>query len=360
MKNIKKIALSITLLALLQGCDINKNNQMNIESNNDTIKEKTVTTVSGYLIDGYIAGATVCLDTNNNNICDEDEIKTISDSNGKYFMDISKIKQTANQTILAFGGVDTFSQLPFKGVLKSNFLNKEEINLNGISTLLSYYSDNVNYIKNRNKLAKVLNIDENKINTNIIETDKQVFMKSLKINKMLDIFNEDLSDTERNNFIKVIATLMIEQNLDEESVLNSINDNKKIVNKYNIKRIFEIINKNKNVSSKKYKELQKFIDYKIKYRDKNTDPSELIANQDFLSTLENQTVNQFLKNIDFKFDLVYKLSDEDKEFYEKLNTMNLSSSNPSFEELNNQLDTLDLKPYEKRRITRRFQSHSDL
>lgn len=55
----------------------------------------TITNLSGAVIDGYINGATVCLDLNNNQSCDQGEPTAKSGVNGAYTLDVSAISADA-------------------------------------------------------------------------------------------------------------------------------------------------------------------------------------------------------------------------------------------------------------------------
>jgi hypothetical protein len=55
----------------------------------------TITKLSGAVIDGYINGAKVCLDLNNNQSCDTGEPTTKSGVNGAYTLDVSAISADA-------------------------------------------------------------------------------------------------------------------------------------------------------------------------------------------------------------------------------------------------------------------------
>lgn len=47
-----------------------------------------ITTVTGKVIDGYLVGAKVCIDQNQNNLCDAGELSTTTTSGGEYSFDI--------------------------------------------------------------------------------------------------------------------------------------------------------------------------------------------------------------------------------------------------------------------------------
>ncbi len=84
--------------------------------------------ISGVVVDGYISGATVCLDFNYNNICDSDEPITTTDANGSYsFTNFTLNGESTILSVLAYGGVDTATHKKFKGQLRNTIeFSKEE------------------------------------------------------------------------------------------------------------------------------------------------------------------------------------------------------------------------------------------
>ncbi|NJN11223.1 MAG: DUF4114 domain-containing protein [Richelia sp. RM1_1_1] len=77
---------------------------------------------SGFVIDNYIAGATVFFDANQNGILDENEPNTTTDDSGAYELNIPNSFDTNNNglfdieegLIIAFGGTDTATGLPLE------------------------------------------------------------------------------------------------------------------------------------------------------------------------------------------------------------------------------------------------------
>jgi len=90
MKHTKSIGLSLAVLSTLTlgitGCG----------TSDSKSTDTTTKSLSGNVADGYLVGATVCLDKNNNTNCDSDEPYTKTTTNGKYTLsnltndDISK------------------------------------------------------------------------------------------------------------------------------------------------------------------------------------------------------------------------------------------------------------------------------
>ena len=65
----------------------------------------------GTLIDGYISGATVFADANGNGQLDSGEVSTTTDANGNFTLTVG------TGPLVAFGGTDISTGLPFKGQL---------------------------------------------------------------------------------------------------------------------------------------------------------------------------------------------------------------------------------------------------
>lgn len=66
-------------------------------------------TISGVVIDGYWRGAKVCIDRNQNAVCDSDEPSATSGSGGKYSI-AAKQTDTGNYSLVAEGTTETFDE----------------------------------------------------------------------------------------------------------------------------------------------------------------------------------------------------------------------------------------------------------
>jgi T5SS/PEP-CTERM-associated repeat protein len=73
----------------------------------------TVSPASGYVIDGYIVGATVFADTNGNGVFDQGEASGTTDNSGHFVLSGG----TTTGTLVLVGGIDSATGLPFKGVM---------------------------------------------------------------------------------------------------------------------------------------------------------------------------------------------------------------------------------------------------
>jgi len=83
----------ITMTALLGACS----------GGGGSSTTASTTTLNGQVIDGYISGATVCLDVNSNNVCDAGEPTTTSGANGAYTLPAYTGSLTGLQVIAVVG-----------------------------------------------------------------------------------------------------------------------------------------------------------------------------------------------------------------------------------------------------------------
>jgi len=107
---LKYFALLPLSLLLLSGCgggsgssDTKDATESNVSGNNSTDSA-----ISGLVIDGYIQGATVCLDINNNYACDDDEPSALSGPGGAYSFTYSESIPAGTQILadVPVGAVD--------------------------------------------------------------------------------------------------------------------------------------------------------------------------------------------------------------------------------------------------------------
>ncbi len=109
MKTSIKLAFFSFLLIFLAACE----ETVFMQSDEHNIS------FGGIVVDGYISGATVCLDLNSNDLCDNSEPSTTSDENGIFSFSSRDFNDYAFIPVIAMGGVDTATQKEFTGELKS-------------------------------------------------------------------------------------------------------------------------------------------------------------------------------------------------------------------------------------------------
>ncbi len=83
-------------------------------SSGTTTSTPAVAATTGTVIDGYLKGATVFIDKNGNGKLDSDEVSTVTDDKGNFSLPGGNTGR-----IIAFGGTDISTGLPFKGLLKA-------------------------------------------------------------------------------------------------------------------------------------------------------------------------------------------------------------------------------------------------
>ncbi len=69
---------------------------------------------TGFVVDGYISGATVFRDSNNNGLLDEGEVSTTTNAEGAF-----SLGGNSDEPIVSIGGVDISTGLNFEGTLKA-------------------------------------------------------------------------------------------------------------------------------------------------------------------------------------------------------------------------------------------------
>lgn len=101
---IQNLLMLMLLIFTITGCEVNK------------FAEDIESSISGTGIDGILSGSTVCIDTNNNGLCSDEEARNVTTTNskGKFTLNSSS---TGNLVLL--GGLDLGTGLPFTGKLKA-------------------------------------------------------------------------------------------------------------------------------------------------------------------------------------------------------------------------------------------------
>ena len=83
----------------------------------ETTVDNTLKTIYGTAIDPELQGATVCLDTNLDENCTEDEPSATTDENGSFSLNVTTMQLESTAPLMAINGVDKESGEAFKGKL---------------------------------------------------------------------------------------------------------------------------------------------------------------------------------------------------------------------------------------------------
>lgn len=197
----KKLSLALVSSLILVGC-----------GGGGGSDSKTNTTKTAQVVDGYITGATVCIDLNNNSICDNgDENITETNNSGEYTYD----SHYDNYNQLIIGGEDNVTNTQNTDILiKPKDLNTSVIN--PFTTLVANYMKEENSSLNDaiQKVANVMGINENDIIKNPLNNPTLAKKVSeLNIIKSLT----------KSNFDKLA------QKLKNSTTLNDLGDNNQTI-----------------------------------------------------------------------------------------------------------------------------------
>lgn len=186
--------------------------------------------ISGFAVDGYLANATVCIDSNANATCDNAENSTTTNENGYFSLKTST--NADNQTMLVIGGVDSASSKNFAGKIKklmSSSDDKNNIIISPITTMVhnAYKKGNSIDIA-KQKIATALNLSIDKLSTNpMLDTD--VFASTQKIIQNINILTKSIeSDVSKNtnafeHLTDVITTSLITENtFDTDKIITQL------------------------------------------------------------------------------------------------------------------------------------------
>ena len=186
----------------------------------------TNTTINGKVVDGYVKNAKVCVDLNNNFMCDENEPFTYSDENGNYLLEI----EDKNYILISVGGIDTETHAP----AITMYSNTKYKNITPLTSLAIKYGEDV--------VAQYFNIDKSKIAADPMKDNEiKNIIKNIVNTKIvtgeyiLDTTNENssVSNIENENIsIDNNSTLNSQDNenisSDENNSVNNIEENNSI------------------------------------------------------------------------------------------------------------------------------------
>jgi phage anti-repressor protein len=213
MSSSKKVYIfSLAAIVALSGCGSHDDDYIATS----TTQAPQTQTILGKVIDGYIKNATVCIDTNENNKCDEDEATIKSNADGSF-----ELNTTQKGSILAYGGIDLDTNLPFEGVLKAP---EGFSNITPLTTLVAEYSKNVKDLNEAlSKVAKLFGLNPEDIKKDPIEEvnkNPNLLKASLILEKTLEALSTNQEELLKNlnNFVKVLNKAESFEELIDEAV----------------------------------------------------------------------------------------------------------------------------------------------
>ncbi len=200
---------------------------------------ETGTIVNGTVVDGYIDNATVCLDINKNNICDDSEPTTNSDENGLFKFTNVILEESSFIPIIAYGGIDTATDKNFDGQLRT-ILDTSNISENSIVSPLTDLvtqafldtdmnsSDTLNNVKT--EVANIFSIPRAEIEKDPMK-DITLFIKTQELQHSKDMIQK-----------------VLEKNIQEDMSI----DDKRILQENIKKKLLEIEMKTADIDTMTY------------------------------------------------------------------------------------------------------------
>lgn len=218
MNRLYKFSIGCVCALVLVGCS----DKANIESEVKKTKEKETVEITrqlnGVSVDGYISGAKVCLDINENDVCNEAEPQTTTDANGKFSLTTTEL---GVYPVLSIGGIDTATNEPFEGVLKEIIeIEESNDNINTLVSPLTTISAEVFLDKKESDpsfkpedakklIATNLGLDVEKLTSDPMKDD-EVFVKTQQIVQTVNLLSSSLEATDSTSaFNHVISELAI-------------------------------------------------------------------------------------------------------------------------------------------------------
>jgi VCBS repeat-containing protein len=190
-------------------------------------------TLNGIAVDNYISGATVCIDTNKDNICNNGETTTTTNSVGAFtFEDVTL---TTDMVIIAYGGRDADTNESFPYIIKNlatNTDSNDKVILSSLNTLVTDYKLLTNKSLTESRVA-IANFIASTNSANIIEdiianksTLNTEFLRSLKIFQMVASIN-DINDSNNSalSFKAIAQAIVANENLQHDDTISVTVDN---------------------------------------------------------------------------------------------------------------------------------------
>ena len=210
-----KIVLISTFSLFLVACD-----------SSEYMVITTGSTVAGVVVDGYIDGATVCADKNNNSQCDINESKTISKSNGQFILDNVIVERDSTINIIAYDGNDTATGKKLVGQLRTTITDTQLSNPIVISPITDLVTNSflnsdenssIELLENtQQNIADILAISLEDINKDPL-TDRTLFIKTQEIQHAKNILQKIVE-----KYLDTNSTTL-EEDIKQELVVEELN-----------------------------------------------------------------------------------------------------------------------------------------
>ena len=207
------------------------------ESSTPPTSETKTISFTGVAVDGYISGATACLDTNVNGKCDSGEPTAHTALDGTFSFTNVELPSATLLPVIVTGGTDTATGKAFTGELKS-IVNSDSVNagtslsvtpltdLVATSFIASPTKDTATLQQSKNSVASSLGLSIAQVDADPMK-DKEVFAKAMVIQQTKELLlttsakatgkkiASSQADTLRKSITQAIVKSMQDSSLNE-------------------------------------------------------------------------------------------------------------------------------------------------
>lgn len=186
MNKYKSLIALTASIAIFGGCGGGSS------SDSSSTTTDTDVAVSGAAIDGYLNGATVCLDIDRNSLCATTEPSTFTDATGGYSLTLTALQAASGAPLLVYGGTDVDTLELFKGRLKAPVSTAGTINITPLSTMVqSVVQSGATLADAEQTVADALGLDVTAVKADHVALynsgDTIVFKAALTIQKAVEV-----------------------------------------------------------------------------------------------------------------------------------------------------------------------------
>lgn len=176
-----------------------------------TTVDNTLETIYGTAIDPELQGATVCLDTNLDENCTEDEPSTTTDRNGNFSLNVTTMQLEGTAPLVAINGVDKESGETFKGKLiadvDSNYQNITPLTTLAYKKIQENMDKGLENIQSgMSSLEDTLSLSSEEMQGNMIVLANEGNTTALKVALVLEKSAEAIVPTNTLQFYKKLSS----------------------------------------------------------------------------------------------------------------------------------------------------------
>jgi len=172
----------------------------------------STTTVQGTAVDPELVGSIVCLDNDNNGICDGVSVKTNMDGNYSITVNTSDIEEGA--TLLVKGGYDRVTKMPFVGTMTAMINENSDLAKQMITPLTTLVYERAMAVPEtmeeaQQEVADLLGLTYDEVQANMLELTNNAALKAAMAMQQAAELAAEGNDTRA--FYRAMATGMMPQ-----------------------------------------------------------------------------------------------------------------------------------------------------